>query len=213
VTEAIDDTIQVKRRIIEMLRPSLLDNLGIGAALKWQCAQFSKRWNIPCRVELHDESLRLSPAHSIAFYRVVQESLTNIAYALKTSVSLLRNGERRILRIADDGVGIDIRGITPPTARIIRGMPGRWAASSPSRGIRAAPWWRPGRSKLNPWLDCPASSESSACEATLPLRLPALMRAFGATSSAGVPRQRARLQPGRCQDRPASAGAAYVAQA
>ena len=34
---AIDDTIQVKRRIIEDLRPTLLDNLGIGAALKWQC--------------------------------------------------------------------------------------------------------------------------------------------------------------------------------
>ena len=43
VMSAIDDAIQVKRRIIEDLRPTLLDNLGIGAALKWQCSQFSKR--------------------------------------------------------------------------------------------------------------------------------------------------------------------------
>jgi hypothetical protein len=79
IMSAIDDTIQVKRRIIEDLRPTLLDNLGIGAALKWQCSQFSKRWNIPCRIETPDDSLRLSPAYSIAFYRVVQEALTNIS--------------------------------------------------------------------------------------------------------------------------------------
>jgi signal transduction histidine kinase len=70
IMSAIDDTIQVKRRIIEDLRPTLLDNLGIGAALKWQCSQFSKRWNIPCRFEMQDDSLRLSPAYSIAFYRL-----------------------------------------------------------------------------------------------------------------------------------------------
>ena len=110
IMSAIDDTIQVKRRIIEDLRPTLLDNLGIGAALKWQCSQFSKRWNIPCRVEMQDDTLRLSPAYSIAFYRVVQEALTNISkYALakNVSVSLLRRGDRWTLRIADDGVGID----------------------------------------------------------------------------------------------------------
>ena len=110
IMSAIDDTIHVKRRIIEDLRPTLLDNLGVGAALKWQCSQFSKRWNIPCRVEMQDDSLRLSPAYSIAFYRVVQEALTNInkyASAKNVSVSLLRGGDRWTLRIADDGVGID----------------------------------------------------------------------------------------------------------
>ena len=42
IMAAIDDTIQVKRRIIEDLRPTLLDNLGIGAALRWQCSQFAQ---------------------------------------------------------------------------------------------------------------------------------------------------------------------------
>ena len=110
IMSAIDDTIQVKRRIIEDLRPTLLDNLGIGAALKWQCGQFGKRWGVPCRLEMQDENLRLSPAYSIAFYRVVQEALTNIskyAQAKNVAVSLLREGERWVLRIADDGVGID----------------------------------------------------------------------------------------------------------
>ena len=110
IMSAIDDTIQVKRRIIEDLRPTLLDNLGIGAALKWQCSQFTKRWNIPCRVEMQDDALRLSPAYSIAFYRVVQEALTNVtkyAQAKNVSVSLLRGGDHWTLRIADDGVGMD----------------------------------------------------------------------------------------------------------
>ena len=110
IMSAIDDTIQVKRRIIEDLRPTLLDNLGIGAALKWQCGQFGKRWGVPCRIEMQDENLRLSPAYSIAFYRVVQEALTNIskyAQAKNVAVSLLREGDRWVLRIADDGVGID----------------------------------------------------------------------------------------------------------
>ena len=110
VTDAIDDTIQVKRRIIEDLRPSLLDNLGVGAALKWQCGEFAKRWGIPCRVELQHEGLRLSPGYGIALYRVVQESLTNInkyAKAKNVAVSLLRDEDHWVLRIADDGVGID----------------------------------------------------------------------------------------------------------
>jgi signal transduction histidine kinase len=107
---AIDDAVQVKRRIIEDLHPTLLDNLGIGAALKWQCGQFSKRTDVRCRVEIQDEDLRLSPAYSIAFYRVVQESLTNIgkyAKAKNVAVSLQRDGDHWVLRIADDGVGID----------------------------------------------------------------------------------------------------------
>ena len=53
---AIDEAVQVKRRIIEDLRPTVLDTLGIGAAIKWQCAQFSKRMDVPCRVEMEDET-------------------------------------------------------------------------------------------------------------------------------------------------------------
>jgi signal transduction histidine kinase len=119
VIAAIDDTIQVKRRIIEDLRPTLLDHLGIGAALKWQCGQFAKRTSVPCRVELQDEGLSLSPEYSIALYRIVQEALTNItkyAQAKKVAVSLKQVGDEWLLRIADDGVGIDLGKQHNPTA-------------------------------------------------------------------------------------------------
>jgi signal transduction histidine kinase len=110
IMAAIDDAVQVKRRITEDLRPTLLDNLGIGAALRWQCSEYGKRSGAPCRVELADENLRLSAAYSITFYRIVQEALTNIAKyatAKNVAVSLQRVGERWVLRVADDGVGLD----------------------------------------------------------------------------------------------------------
>src|SRR5512143_2036754 len=107
---AIDDAVQVKRRIIEDLRPSLLDNLGVAAALKWQCSEYEKRSGVPCRVELDDDDLVLPSAPSIALYRVTQEALTNIgkyAQAKNVAVSLRRRGDSWVLRIADDGVGLD----------------------------------------------------------------------------------------------------------
>lgn len=106
---AIDDAVQVKRRIIEELRPSVLDNLGVGQALKWQCAEFAKRSGVPCHVELENEHLVLPPATSITLFRVTQEALTNVAKhagASHVAVSLRRDGDRWVLRIADDGTGI-----------------------------------------------------------------------------------------------------------
>ncbi len=122
---AIDDAVQVKRRIIEDLRPSVLDNLGVAAALRWQCAEFAKRIGVPCRVELDDEKLVLPPTYSIAFYRVVQEALTNIgkhANAKSVSVSLKRDEDHWILRIADDGIGIDLVKPQNPTGHGILAM-------------------------------------------------------------------------------------------
>jgi len=119
VSSALDEAIAVKRRIIEDLRPTLLDNLGIGAALRWQCEQYTKRTSCPCTIDLHEDQLILPPEVSIAFYRIAQEALTNItkyAKASKVTVSLRRDGDRWHLRVRDDGVGIDLAKQHNPTS-------------------------------------------------------------------------------------------------
>jgi signal transduction histidine kinase len=119
VSAALDEAIAVKRRIIEDLRPTLLDNLGIGAALRWQCEQYTKRTSCPCEIDLEESQLQLPPDISIAFYRIAQEALTNItkyAKASRVTVSLKRDSDRWTLRVHDDGVGIDLAKQHNPTS-------------------------------------------------------------------------------------------------
>ncbi|MDQ6620085.1 MAG: CHASE3 domain-containing protein [Pseudomonadota bacterium] len=110
ISAALDDAIAVKRRIIEDLRPTLLDNLGLCAALKWQCEEFAKRTGCPCHAVCSENDPQPSPDQSVALYRIVQEALTNIAkYAEATSVDveLMREEDHWRLTVRDDGVGID----------------------------------------------------------------------------------------------------------
>ncbi len=119
ITAALDEAVLAKRRIVEDLRPTLLDNLGISAALRWQCEQYAKRTSCPCTVRLGESELKLAPDLSIAIYRIVQEALTNTskyAQAKNVEVSLEREGGRWHLRIFDDGVGIDLAKQHHPTS-------------------------------------------------------------------------------------------------
>jgi signal transduction histidine kinase len=119
INQALDEAVVAKRRIVEDLRPTLLDNLGISAALRWQCEQYAKRTSCPCNVQLGDADRALSPDMSIAVYRIVQEALTNTskyAQARSVDVSLRCEGGRWHLRIHDDGVGIDLAKQHHPTS-------------------------------------------------------------------------------------------------
>jgi signal transduction histidine kinase len=106
---AIDSGIQFIRRLIENLRPTLLDNLGFEAALQSMAESFSERTGIACTISLPDGELKLTSAQSTALYRVCQEALTNVmkyAKAKKVSISLTTDGSQWALILADDGVGL-----------------------------------------------------------------------------------------------------------
>ena len=110
INAALDDAIAVKRRIIEDLRPTLLDNLGITAALRWQCEEFAKRTGCVCIARCPDPDDQPTAEQSVALYRIVQEALTNIAKyakARRVQVDLARDGAQWRLLVSDDGVGID----------------------------------------------------------------------------------------------------------
>ncbi|QJR13459.1 CHASE3 domain-containing protein [Usitatibacter palustris] len=109
LTRLLDSGIDVKRRIIENLRPSLLDHLGLAAAVKWHVDETCKSANLDCHMQITDALERLPPDVEIALYRVVQESLTNVirhAQAKRVDLLVERTPEGVIVELKDDGIGI-----------------------------------------------------------------------------------------------------------
>jgi signal transduction histidine kinase len=104
----IDSTIKSVRQIINDLRPTVLD-LGLSAAVEWQVDQFQRRTGIAC--ELHDDhgEIALPDQCATEFFRILQESLTNIvrhAHASKVLVELRLEGSWLFMTVKDDGCGL-----------------------------------------------------------------------------------------------------------
>jgi len=124
------ETVELKRRIIEDLRPSLLDNLGLCAALDSYTDDFARMTGVPCDTEIGEEVDAIARSGeaslSIALFRIVQESLTNIrkyAEATRVSVTLRQTEEGMlVLRIIDNGIGIASDMIVKPMSHGLLGM-------------------------------------------------------------------------------------------
>ena len=105
----LDEGVDIKRRVIEDLRPTLLDNLGLGAALDWLVRGTCERAGLACQVNLDEGADELPPEQSIAIYRIVQEALTNVlkyAKAKQVTVDVVLSPGGVSLSFADDGVGL-----------------------------------------------------------------------------------------------------------
>ncbi|HVU94212.1 MAG TPA: PAS domain S-box protein [Puia sp.] len=106
----LDTTIHTVRKIATELRPSILDDLGLVAAIDWQAQEFMKRSGIDTVFQSDLATLDLTPSVSIGLFRICQESLTNIARhagAHNVEITLKKNDGRLELSISDDGRGID----------------------------------------------------------------------------------------------------------
>lgn len=106
----IDQGIDLKRRIIEDLHPSLLDHLGLATAVQWYVEETCKAAHIECHVDGSRAGGRLAPDLEIAMYRIVQESIANAvrhSQAKHIEVTLERTDEGLRITVRDDGVGID----------------------------------------------------------------------------------------------------------
>ena len=121
-------TLESTRVLAQRLRPSVLDDLGFFAALRWLVEDSRQRLQLAVRLYLDDEehepTSHLFPAiYENALFRIAQECLTNIArhaHASQTSITLIHDKQRVILRIADDGCGFDSS--RPATGLGILGM-------------------------------------------------------------------------------------------
>ena len=108
----VDEALGRVRELSIELRPSLLDDLGLTAALRWYVDRFAQRTGIIAEIlNGFEEGGRLPRELETACFRIAQEALTNVArhaQAASVSVQLERSRERILLTVADDGVGFDI---------------------------------------------------------------------------------------------------------
>jgi signal transduction histidine kinase len=101
--------VDLKRRIIEELRPTLLDNVGLVAALRWQLKETCGNAGLKCIESYPEDEPRFTSEASIALFRIAQEAYNNIlkhSEATTVDISLDLDEETLLMRIADDGKGI-----------------------------------------------------------------------------------------------------------
>jgi signal transduction histidine kinase len=105
----LDDSIAAVRRISTELRPLILDDLGFADAVSWQVEEFKRRTGIETALELESAPLQVSDDVSSGLFRIVQESLTNIARHAKATqvrVSVQADSRKLVLTVSDNGIGI-----------------------------------------------------------------------------------------------------------
>lgn len=112
--QLVDGTIRTIRKIATELRPSILDDLGLVAALEWQSEEFAKRYGIQVNFVGHADGVVVNPSISTALFRIYQELLTNVARHARAGIveaaMYLENNELH-LSVSDNGAGFDTSGI------------------------------------------------------------------------------------------------------
>ena len=104
----INDGVRSVRKICSGLRPGVLDDLGLAAAIEWQGNEFASRTGIDCIISVPATDLTLEGEQATEFFRIFQECLTNVmrhAEAQSARVTLSEVGNDLVLVVADDGKG------------------------------------------------------------------------------------------------------------
>jgi len=109
--ELITATVRSISRICSELRPAILDDVGLSAAIEWQAEEFASRTGIACNIQTEPPEIKLSEELSVAIFRIFQEALTNIvrhARASEVDVRLRLTPSDFSMRVSDDGIGMEV---------------------------------------------------------------------------------------------------------
>ncbi len=121
----LDSTIKTVKRLCSELRPSVLDDLGLTAAIEWQAGEFQNRTGINCQISVEPENITLDHERSTTVFRIFQEALTNVVrHADATSVRVELREEGSIIRliVQDNGRGIRDEELFKPQSFGLIGM-------------------------------------------------------------------------------------------
>jgi signal transduction histidine kinase len=125
ISTIVDQTIKSVRRISTELRPGILDDLGLIAAVEWAAEEFETRTGTKCRLDLPESDGAIDPDRATAIFRILQETLTNAARhanATCVDVRLLKEPGGVTLEVRDDGKGATEDQLSAAESLGIRGM-------------------------------------------------------------------------------------------
>ncbi|HSR68296.1 MAG TPA: PAS domain S-box protein [Acidobacteriota bacterium] len=109
MSNLVDETIRSLRSILTALRPAILDDLGLAAAVEWQTQEFQERTRITCHLDCSAHEVELDQARATAVFRIFQEALTNVARhaeATQVHIRLEEDDGELSLTVRDNGMGI-----------------------------------------------------------------------------------------------------------
>jgi signal transduction histidine kinase len=138
---SLEQAVEIKRKMIEELRPSLLDNLGLGVALDWLVSESCRKGGLAHTLSFDDNLPSAGPI-PINLFRIVEEALANIvksASARNVAVELTLDGDNVSLIVEDDGVGIPAGAAESRLTHGIAGIRQRVKALGGDMSLKAAP--------------------------------------------------------------------------
>jgi two-component system, NarL family, sensor histidine kinase UhpB len=125
MVKLVEAAVAATRKIVTDLRPSILDDLGLAPAVRWQAAEFQKHTGIPIEVEAPDTDGKIQRDTALALFRIFQETLTNVARHAKATrvwVDLAVSEKGYVLQVRDDGAGMSKKDLVKATSHGLRGM-------------------------------------------------------------------------------------------
>jgi len=156
----VEESLDSVRRRSHELRPPMLDDLGLEAAIGWQIEEFSKRTGCDCKLNLKMEDISIEEIRNTVVFRIMQEALTNVtrhAKANQVNITLFSADGRLVLEVADNGCGITKAELESNTSIGLIGMRERAGGLGGNVDIKRG---RQGGTKIK--LDLPLKFDSSA---------------------------------------------------
>jgi signal transduction histidine kinase len=138
----LDDAMNLKRRVVEDLRPSLLDHFGLPTALRAHVEHVCTKASLQCEVTLSEDAETMPKDLQIALFRVIQEGLANVvrhAHAQHVRLAVTADADRYLLMLTDDGCGMKMDGSTFRWSHGLAGMRHRVNAMGGTFGIESSP--------------------------------------------------------------------------
>ena len=123
--QLVDAAVATTRKIVTDLRPSILDDLGLAAALRWQIGEYEKHTKLGLHLDTPDPDIAIDRERGLALFRIFQETVTNVARhanATNAWIGLAQTDRAYVLTVRDDGGGISEEDLRKPMSHGVRGM-------------------------------------------------------------------------------------------